>query len=248
MDEAELEAFLDGQLAERLDQETQEECICNHLQQESPENICNHLHMSRSKAEEALRTLSVLKQLLLNHMIRETPGRAEENTNQEECTRHSDQVQEEKHSESEKKHSDSEERHPDKEERHSDLSPDESLSMNPKNPSAPPEHPEESEGPEESAQSSQQEAQTNGEFPVLDLCAPEDGSAEDDVGIDMSKLLSSSSQTEGAGPNLSRQLMTHLRLLQQDLHYLKEVEARYRRLQQSLSDTTDSDDCTDSVI
>lgn len=44
-----------------------------------------------------------------------------------------------------------------------------------------------------------------------------------DVAIDMRKLLSSSSQTGGGGPNLSRQLMTHLRLLQADLQYLKVV-------------------------
>lgn len=54
----------------------------------------------------------------------------------------------------------------------------------------------------------------------------EESSTDDDVGdagdIDMRKLLSSSSQTGGdGGPNLSRQLMTHLRLLQADLQYLK---------------------------
>lgn len=58
--------------------------------------------------------------------------------------------------------------------------------------------------------------------------ASEESSTDDDVGvgggdlgIDMRKLLSSSSQTGGHGPNLSRQLMTHLRLLQADLQYLK---------------------------
>lgn len=49
----------------------------------------------------------------------------------------------------------------------------------------------------------------------------DDGGVGVDVGIDMRKLLSSSSQTGGGGPNLSRQLMTHLRLLQADLQYLK---------------------------
>lgn len=40
--------------------------------------------------------------------------------------------------------------------------------------------------------------------------------------IDMRKLLSSSQfRGEGAGPDLNRQLMTHLRLLQADLQYLK---------------------------
>lgn len=55
---------------------------------------------------------------------------------------------------------------------------------------------------------------------VLDLCGGSEESTTD-VGIDMRKLLSSSSQTGRAGPNLSRQLMTHLRLLQADLQYLK---------------------------
>lgn len=50
----------------------------------------------------------------------------------------------------------------------------------------------------------------------------DDGGVAGDVGIDMRKLLSSSSQTGGScGPNLNRQLMTHLRLLQADLQYLK---------------------------
>lgn len=62
---------------------------------------------------------------------------------------------------------------------------------------------------------------------VLDFAGgAEESSTDDDgggfVGIDMRKLLSSSSQTGGsAGPDLSRQLMTHLRLLQADLQYLK---------------------------
>ncbi|KAJ4923711.1 hypothetical protein JOQ06_013990 [Pogonophryne albipinna] len=40
----------------------------------------------------------------------------------------------------------------------------------------------------------------------------------------------------GGGPNLSRQLMTHLRLLQADLQYLKEVEVKYNELQQTHTD------------
>lgn len=67
-----------------------------------------------------------------------------------------------------------------------------------------------------------------GGFVVMDFSGvSEENSTDDDVGvacdvgIDMRKLLSSSSQTEGGGPNLSRQLMTHLRLLQADLQYLK---------------------------
>uniref|UniRef100_A0A3Q4BI26 Rho guanine nucleotide exchange factor (GEF) 12b n=1 Tax=Mola mola TaxID=94237 RepID=A0A3Q4BI26_MOLML len=66
-------------------------------------------------------------------------------------------------------------------------------------------------------------------------CSEESSTDDDggDVGIDMRRLLSSSSQAGGSrGPDLSRQLMTHLRLLQADLQYLKEVELKYNELQQ----------------
>uniref|UniRef100_A0A3Q1H0S3 Rho guanine nucleotide exchange factor 12-like n=1 Tax=Acanthochromis polyacanthus TaxID=80966 RepID=A0A3Q1H0S3_9TELE len=86
-------------------------------------------------------------------------------------------------------------------------------------------------------------------FTVLDFGGgSEESSTEDDVGgdvgIDMRKLLSSSSQTGSGGPDLSRQLMTHLRLLQADLQYLKDVEIKYNKLRQMHSDAaaTDSDD------
>lgn len=60
----------------------------------------------------------------------------------------------------------------------------------------------------------------------------DDGGVGGDVGIDMRKLLSSSSQAGGdcgGGPDLSRQLMTHLRLLQADLQYLKVETKRISR-------------------
>nr|XP_023672049.1 rho guanine nucleotide exchange factor 12 isoform X3 [Paramormyrops kingsleyae] len=50
-----------------------------------------------------------------------------------------------------------------------------------------------------------------------------------DSGIDLKKLLSSSSLS-GGQPNFSRQVMTYLRLLQVNLNHLKEVEAKYYRL------------------
>uniref|UniRef100_A0A3Q0S3V7 Rho guanine nucleotide exchange factor (GEF) 12b n=1 Tax=Amphilophus citrinellus TaxID=61819 RepID=A0A3Q0S3V7_AMPCI len=88
-----------------------------------------------------------------------------------------------------------------------------------------------------------------GGFMVLDFPGSEESSTDDDagvgsdVGIDMRKLLSSSSQMGGGGPNLSRQLMTHLRLLQADLQYLKDIEMKYNELQQVHGDAaTDSDD------
>lgn len=54
----------------------------------------------------------------------------------------------------------------------------------------------------------------------------QESNTDDDMDVegdlDMRRLLSSSQLGgEGAGPDLSRQLMTHLRLLQADLQYLK---------------------------
>uniref|UniRef100_A0A3P8W7D7 Rho guanine nucleotide exchange factor 12-like n=1 Tax=Cynoglossus semilaevis TaxID=244447 RepID=A0A3P8W7D7_CYNSE len=95
-----------------------------------------------------------------------------------------------------------------------------------------------------------------GGFLVLDFnVGSEESSTDDDggfaidAGIDMRKLLSSSSQTGGTGPNLSRQLMTHLRLLQADLQHLKEVELKYNEMRQMHSDpTTDSEDNNGGLI
>lgn len=53
--------------------------------------------------------------------------------------------------------------------------------------------------------------------------------AAGDSGIDLKKLLSSSSSQSG-GPNLSRKVMTHLRLLQANLQQLKDVENKYNKL------------------
>lgn len=66
-----------------------------------------------------------------------------------------------------------------------------------------------------------------GEFLVLDFSGgSKESNTDDDMevegDIDMRRLLSSSQLgDEGSGPDLSRQLMTHLRLLQADLQYLK---------------------------
>lgn len=70
---------------------------------------------------------------------------------------------------------------------------------------------------------------------------------DSDSGIDLKKLLSSSSQTGGAGPNLSRQVMTHIRLLQANLQHLKEVETKYNELRQRLTETaTDTEENKDN--
>ncbi|KAM8742308.1 rho guanine nucleotide exchange factor 12 isoform 2-T2 [Acanthopagrus schlegelii] len=197
VDEAELEAFLDGQLAETLSQ--QDVFIEDSLS---------------SKGEEALRTLSMLKQVLFSHLMsRETEEDKEDN-----------------------RQSGSPERRPSRSPEGPSAASDESpvrddLQLQPG-------HSELSETP-----------QRNGGFVVLDLGGGSEESSTDDDGgtgsdIDMRKLLSSSSQSGGSGgPNLSRQLMTHLRLLQADLTYLKEVEMKYNELRQTHSDPpTDSDD------
>uniref|UniRef100_A0A672SXS0 Rho guanine nucleotide exchange factor 12-like n=1 Tax=Sinocyclocheilus grahami TaxID=75366 RepID=A0A672SXS0_SINGR len=61
-----------------------------------------------------------------------------------------------------------------------------------------------------------------------------------DSGIDLKKLLSSSSQSSG-GPNLNRRIMTHIRLLQANLQHLKDTEIKYNQLRQGLSEETATD-------
>ncbi|MFT7818557.1 rho guanine nucleotide exchange factor 12 isoform X1 [Arapaima gigas] len=69
-----------------------------------------------------------------------------------------------------------------------------------------------------------------------------------DSGIDLKKLLSSSSLSGGA-PNFSRQVMTHLRLLQANLNHLKEVEAKYNQLlQKQEGPATDTDENKDKMF
>ncbi|KAM9846903.1 rho guanine nucleotide exchange factor 12 [Aulostomus maculatus] len=211
VDEAELEAFLDGQLADRLPFQGGS---CQGITAENQDR--RSLVLSSSKAEEALRTLVMLKQVLFSHLI-------------------SGEGEEEKEVTEERK-----------------------LSEAPRCPEGPPTSCEQVQAslqrddtPVPSAPS--ETTERNGGFVVLDFVGGSEESSTDDdgggdVGIDMRKLLSSSSQTDGGGPNLSRQLMTHLRLLQADLQYLKEVELKYNELRQTLSDTTtDSDDNNDGI-
>ncbi|XP_045895461.1 rho guanine nucleotide exchange factor 12-like [Micropterus dolomieu] len=217
VDEAELEAFLDGQLADRLPflQEGSRQGIALENQEH------NAFVLPSSKGEEALRTLAMLKQALFNHIISREAEEENKQSRAPGCL----------------------------------LST--SLPGSPEGPSAA------SDESQASASSQKDNPQLlsgrtglpeptehNGGFVVMDFSGvSEENSTDDDVGvacdvgIDMRKLLSSSSQTEGGGPNLSRQLMTHLRLLQADLQYLKEVEMKYNEMRQTHSDlATDSDD------
>ncbi|KAM9348328.1 rho guanine nucleotide exchange factor 12-like [Symphorus nematophorus] len=217
VDEAELEAFLDGQLADRLPflQEGSRQGIALENQENSV--FC----LPTSKGEEALRTLAMLKQALFTHMM---SREAEEETEES------------------------------KQSGAPGCQLSASLPGSPEGPSAAPEESRESAASQKENPGLSETTERNGGFVVLDF-SPEECSTDDDggvggdVGIDMSKLLSSSSQTGGGkGPNLSRQLMTHLRLLQADLQYLKEVEMKYNELRQIHSDPpTDSDDNNDGI-
>ncbi|XP_008302862.1 rho guanine nucleotide exchange factor 12-like isoform X2 [Stegastes partitus] len=214
VDEAELEAFLDGQLADRLLQEGSRQGIAIENDELNP------FSLPSSKAEDALRTLSMLKQALFTHML----------------SREAEEVKEE-----------SEENKPSG----SQLSA--CLPVGPEESSAACDESRTSEGFQKDNLPDTAERNSNGGFMVLDFgVGSEESSTDDDVGgdvgIDMRKLLSSSSQTGGGGPDLSRQLMTHLRLLQADLQYLKDVEVKYNELRQVHSDAaTDSDDNNDGI-
>ncbi|XP_077597232.1 rho guanine nucleotide exchange factor 12-like [Stigmatopora nigra] len=159
VDEEELEAFLDAQLEEDEDDEIRESS-------------------SSSKAEEALETLGILKQLLFHHMM---------------------------------------------DEKTSGTLPHGDTGIEPDNGAA-------------SCvvfQKEQPQSQQNGAIdPGGGGEESEDGDATADA-VDMSKLLSSEN---GGRPELSRRLMTHLRLLQADLQYLKEVELKYKKLLGTASD------------
>ncbi|XP_034745196.1 rho guanine nucleotide exchange factor 12-like isoform X3 [Etheostoma cragini] len=225
VDEAELEAFLDGQLADGLpflEDGSHQGITVNNQEQ-------NTSSLSCSKGEDALRTLEMLKQALFNHMIsREAEDEKEETGESRQSGALGGQLSASLPGSPE--------------------GPSESqatASSQKENPQLPSGHTELSETTER-----------NGGFVILDFgggseesSTDDDGGVGGDVGIDMRKLLSSSSQAGGGcGPNLSRQLMTHLRLLQADLQYLKEVEMKYNELRQTHSDTaTDSDDNNDGI-
>ncbi|XP_067347892.1 rho guanine nucleotide exchange factor 12 isoform X2 [Channa argus] len=229
VDEAELEAFLDGQLADShpfLQQEGSRQGIA--IENQEP----HAFSIPCSKAEDALRTLTMLKQVLFNHMM-------------------SREAEQDKEDTEEKKLSGA-----------PGCQLSVSLPLSPQGLSAPCDESQATASLQKddplllSGHTGQSDTtEPNGGFVVLDCSlgseesnAEYDGGPGIDVGIDMSKLLSSSSQSGGGGPNLSRQLMTHLRLLQADLQYLKEVEMKYNELRQMHSNmATDSDDNNDGI-
>ncbi|XP_062845253.1 rho guanine nucleotide exchange factor 12 isoform X2 [Trichomycterus rosablanca] len=166
-------------------------------------------------ADEALRTLTVLKQLLINHM----DGQVDRDQEREEGRMH-------------------------------ELKTDSSQGL--ENSAAPDGSVENGaeQKPHELASGDADFYETSEEFEnrymLLEGCAGSGESSTDDdgqgvgiepsgdSGIDLKKLLSSSS-SDSKGPNLSRQVMTHVRLLQANLQHLKDVEMKYNQLCQRQS-------------
>ncbi|XP_062341033.1 rho guanine nucleotide exchange factor 12 isoform X2 [Osmerus eperlanus] len=254
-EEEEVSTFLEGDLADRLP----------FLQQRSRQGIAmdeqepDAFGIAPSRAEEALRTLAALKQVLLNHMMtREEGGREQEKDNEQRKGRAAGG----------------------RLLRTTSLrGPEDSSSSNPDCRTTPPsvvsaenasgldqaETGKEDRAPELPSGDTDifETSEEYGSYMVLEGYGGSGESSTDDDGvlggeggiqwgsagdfsIDLKKLLSSSSQTGGAGPNLSRQVMTHLRLLQANLQHLKDVETKYNQLRQRLSETaTDTEENKD---
>ncbi|XP_046874116.1 rho guanine nucleotide exchange factor 12 isoform X8 [Hypomesus transpacificus] len=252
-EEEEVSTFLEGDLADRLP----------FLQQRSRQGIAmddqepDAFGIAPTRAEEALRTLAALKQVLLNHMMtREEGGREKEK----------DKEQRKGRAVGGRLLRTTSLRGPE----------DSSSSNNPDCRTTPPsvvsaengsglyqaETGKEDRAPELPSGDTDifETSEEYGSYMVLEGYGGSGESSTDDDGvlggeggiqwgsagdfsIDLKKLLSSSSQTGGAGPNLSRQVMTHLRLLQANLQHLKDVETKYNQLRQSLSETaTDTEE------
>ncbi|CAL8364533.1 unnamed protein product [Lota lota] len=225
VDVDELEAFLDGEMGDRLPLLRERSRHAIAIDSHKDTHLALDPPPCSSRAEDALNTLATLKQLLLDHMVIGEEG-----------PKNKEEEEEEKRKEDE---------------------PGEEFPYYARNsswvrrapsagwaegPALPPRDPGLVERPA-----------VNGGYVVLESCflgseesyTDDDddrgggggGGPPEDRGIDLSKLLSSFSQTGGAdgdgsapGPNLSRQLMTHLRLLQANIQHLKEVEDRYNQL------------------
>uniref|UniRef100_A0A673XAR7 Rho guanine nucleotide exchange factor 12 n=1 Tax=Salmo trutta TaxID=8032 RepID=A0A673XAR7_SALTR len=259
VDEEEVEAFLVGELADRLPLLQERSCQGIAIDDQEPHDA---FVMPPSRAEEALRTLAALRQVLLNHMTSREEGSNKNNENKKEKEQRKGLA------------------HGARLLRTTSLrGPEDSNSSISGPRSAAASSPGSSEnGTSERTEAGREEgAPGSSELPSGDIvlrCLEEaygsyivlggsgesstddDGQAsgkggggaqwDSDSGIDLKKLLSSSSQTGDAGPNLSRQVMTHIRLLQANLQHLKEVEAKYNELRQRLSETaTDTEENKD---
>ncbi|XP_059913038.1 rho guanine nucleotide exchange factor 12-like isoform X2 [Gadus macrocephalus] len=219
VDVDELEAFLDGEMVDRLPllRERSRHAIAIDSHEDTP--LALDQPPCSSRAEDALNTLATLKQLLLEHMVIGEEGPKQKEKEEEEKIE--DQPAEE--SPYNARNSNWERRAP--------------SAGWAEEPALPRRDPGLVERPA-----------VNGGYIVLESCflGSEESYTDDDddrdgapgdPGIDLSKLLSSFSQTGEAdgdggvpGPNLSRRLMTHLRLLQASLQHLKGVEDRYNQL------------------
>eukprot|EP00063_Salmo_salar_P017668 XP_013992503.1 PREDICTED: rho guanine nucleotide exchange factor 12-like isoform X4 [Salmo salar] len=253
------EAFLVGELADRLPLLQERSCQGIAIDDQEPHDA---FVMSPSRAEEALRTLAALRQVLLNHMTSREEGSDKNNENKKEKEQRKGLA------------------HGARLLRTTSLrGPEDSNSSTSGPRSAAASSPGSSEnGTSERTEAGREEgAPGSSEFPSGDTAffetsedygsyivlggsgessTDDDGQAsgkggggaqlDSDSGIDLKKLLSSSSQTGDAGPNLSRQVMTHIRLLQANLQHLKEVETKYNELRQRLSETaTDTEENKD---
>ncbi|XP_064863310.1 rho guanine nucleotide exchange factor 12-like isoform X4 [Oncorhynchus nerka] len=249
VDEEEVEAFLVGELADRLPLLQERSCQGIAIDDQEPHDA---FVMPPSRAEEALRTLAALRQVLLNHMTSREEGSDKNNENRKEKEQRKGLA------------------HGARLLRTTSMrGPEDSNSSTsgPRSPAA--SSPGSSEngtaGREEGAPGSSElpsgdtgffeTSEDYGSYIVLggsgESSTDDDGQASGGRAhwgsdIDLKKLLSSSSQTGDAGPNLSRQVMTHIRLLQANLQHLKEVETKYNELRQRLSETaTDTEENKD---
>ncbi|KAM9441062.1 rho guanine nucleotide exchange factor 12 isoform 2-T2 [Clarias gariepinus] len=223
--EEEEEAFLDHELAERL----------LFLKQRSRHAIAVE-DLPPLMADEALRTLAALRQLLINHM----DGRMEDvdrdgergKVQQHERRAGSLQGSEDRSVENGAERPETE--HVTTENRHELPSADTGFFETSEDcvPSY-----MVLEGYGVSAESSTDDD--------VQICSTEPTEAGDS-GIDLKKLLSSAS-SQNRGPDFSRQVMTHLRLLQANLQQLKDVESKYNQLCQRHSEqpATESEEIKD---
>uniref|UniRef100_A0A8C7FNW4 Rho guanine nucleotide exchange factor 12 n=1 Tax=Oncorhynchus kisutch TaxID=8019 RepID=A0A8C7FNW4_ONCKI len=227
VDEEEVEAFLVGELADRLPLLQERSCQGIAIDDQEPHDA---FVMPPSRAEEALRTLAALRQVLLNHMTSREEGSDKNNENRKEKEQRKGLA------------------HGARLLRMTSLrGPEDSNSSTSGPTSAAASSPGSSEngtaGREEGAPGSSElpsgdtgffeTSEDYGSYNVLggsgESSTDDDGQASGKGGgraqwgsdIDLKKLLSSSSQTGDAGPNLSRQVMTHIRLLQANLQHLK---------------------------